>query len=133
MTKISIIVPCYNESEALPIFYSELTKVLQQLPHYRFELLFIDDGSKDTTLQVIRGLAAEDHQVRYISFSRNFGKESAMLAGLQHATGDYVTFMDADLQDPPSLLPEMLDFLQQHPDYDSVATRRVSCKTEPPS
>lgn len=132
MKKVSIIVSCYNESAALPLFYSEISKILDLLPHYRFELIFVNDGSKDNTISIIQELASQDSRVRYISFSRNFGKEAAMLAGLEHASGDLITFMDADLQDPPSLLPEMLDFLEQNPDYDSVATRRVSRKGEPP-
>lgn len=132
MKKVSIIVSCYNESAALPLFYSEISKILDLLPHYRFELIFVNDGSKDNTISIIQELTSQDSRIRYISFSRNFGKEAAMLAGLEHASGDLITFMDADLQDPPSLLPEMLDFLEQNPDYDSVATRRVSRKGEPP-
>lgn len=119
---ISIIVPCFNEQEALPIFYDELSKVLKDMK-VDYEILLIDDGSKDNTLDVIRNLAKDKH-IRYISFSRNFGKESAMYAGFVNAKGDYVAVMDADMQDPPSLLPKMYEILKNE-DYDSVATRRV--------
>ena len=127
---ISIIVPCYNEQEALPIFYSEVTKVLQGMDH-EYELIFVNDGSKDSTLQILRELGTEDIHVRYLSFSRNFGKEAAMYAGFCHAHGDFVAVMDADMQDPPALLPEMMMILESG-EYDSVATRRVSRKGEPP-
>ncbi len=129
MKKISIIVPCYNEEESLPLFYEEITKVMKEMD-YSFELIFVDDGSKDKTLEVIKKLREKDEQVRYVSFSRNFGKESAMLAGLQYSKGDYVTLMDADLQDPPSMLPEMVKYLESE-EYDSVGTRRVNRKGEP--
>ena len=110
--KVSIVVPCYNEEESLPIFYETIVKIAKELKDkVVFEFLFIDDGSKDKTLSVLKDLVKQDKRVRYISFSRNFGKEAAMLAGLEHAKGDYVTIMDADLQDPPSLLAEMCDFL----------------------
>lgn len=132
MKKVSIIIPCYNEAPVLPLFYREISRTLASLSPYQFELLFINDGSKDDTLKIIKDLSKQDRRIRYISFSRNFGKEAALLAGLEHATGDYVAVMDADLQDPPALLPEMLDFLEQNPDYDSTATRRVSRKGEPP-
>ncbi len=128
--KLSIIVPCYNEQEALPIFYNEVSNVLKTM-NYDYELLFIDDGSKDSTLSVLKGIAKDDKAVSYISFSRNFGKESAMYAGFCNATGDYVAVMDADMQDPPSLLPEMMEILEKG-EYDSVATRRVTRKGEPP-
>ena len=105
---ISIVVPMYNEQESLQILYRELNRVTREMGDYDFEYLFVNDGSKDATLQKIRELAAEDERVHYLSFSRNFGKEAALLAGLSYAKGDYVTTMDADLQDPPSLLPEML-------------------------
>lgn len=127
--KISLIIPCYNEEEALPIFYKEVTKVLRHMGH-EYELLFINDGSKDGTLKVLQDLGKNDRNVTYLSFSRNFGKEAAMYAGFCNATGDYVAVMDADMQDPPSLLPEMLDILQTG-EYDSVATRRVDRKGEP--
>ena len=126
---LSIVVPCYNEQDALPIFYREVKQVLSTL-EYTYELLFVDDGSTDNTLSVIKGLAADDPNVLYFSFSRNFGKEAAMYAGLTNAHGDYVAVMDADLQDPPSLLPEMVRILEGG-EYDCVATRRVSRKGEP--
>ena len=126
---LSIVVPCYNEQDALPIFYREVKQVLSTLK-YTYELLFVDDGSTDNTLSVIKGLAADDPNVLYFSFSRNFGKEAAMYAGLTNAHGDYVAVMDADLQDPPSLLPEMVRILEGG-EYDCVATRRVSRKGEP--
>lgn len=130
MKLISIVVPCYNESEVLPMFYREITKVMSELKNYRFELVFVDDGSRDDTLAQLKSMSHSDNRVKYLSFSRNFGKESAMLAGLEHTTGDYVAIMDADCQDPPSLLPEMIPFLNEG--YDCVATRRVSRKGEPP-
>ncbi len=130
--KISIIVPCYNEEEALGLFYEETTHVLfEELPEVDAEFWLIDDGSKDGTLEEMKKLADKDSRVRYISFSRNFGKEAAMYAGLSHATGDFTVIMDADLQDPPALLPEMYRALTEE-GYDSVATRRVTRKGEPP-
>ena len=123
--KISVVVPCYNEEESLPIFYEEIKKVMKQMKKIKFELIFINDGSKDATLDILRSLARNNKKVRYISFSRNFGKEAGILAGLEAATGDYICMMDADLQDPPSLLIEMYDTLQNS-DYDCVATRSVS-------
>ena len=128
--KISIIVPCFNEQDALPIFYNELTLVLQSIK-CEYELLFINDGSKDNTAKVLYYLADKDANVKYLSFSRNFGKEAAMYAGFCNATGDYVAVMDADLQDPPALLPKMIEILNTE-EYDSVATRRVSRIGEPP-
>ncbi len=130
MEKISLIVPCYNEQEVLPLFYEEATKVTSALD-YDYEILLVDDGSKDDTCKIMQDLAQKDAHVKYISFSRNFGKEAAMYAGFCNATGDYVAVLDADLQDPPSLLPDMLDKLKNE-DYDSVATRRVSREGEPP-
>lgn len=127
---ISLIVPCYNEQEALPVFYEEVTKVASKLSQ-DYEIIFIDDGSKDGTLSKLKLLAMEDSHISYISFSRNFGKESAMYAGFCNARGNYVAVMDADMQDPPALLPEMLDILESG-EYDSVATRRVSRNGEPP-
>ena len=131
MSKISVIVPCYNEQEALGFFYDEMNRVMNLMPYAEFELLFIDDGSRDGTLSEMKRLASTDERVKYLSFSRNFGKESAMYAGLKNATGDFVAIMDADLQDPPSLLPEMYKAVTEE-GYDSVATRRVTRKGEPP-
>ncbi len=128
--KISLIIPCYNEEAALPFIYKELVLVSSQLKDYEFEYLFVNDGSSDRTLSILKELAASDPRVNYYSFSRNFGKESAMFAGFCNADGDYVAVMDADLQDPPSLLPQMLEILQTG-EYDSVATRRVSRDGEP--
>ena len=130
--KISIIVPCYNEEEALPIFCGELSRVMREsLPAYDYELLLIDDGSRDGTLPAMRRLAAADGHVRYLSFSRNFGKEAGMYAGLTNADGDLVAVMDADMQDPPALLPEMVKALETEV-FDCVATRRQDRKGEPP-
>ena len=129
-TKISIIVPCYNESGSIPIFYRELTKVTDELDAER-EIIFVDDGSSDDTLFVIKSLDAHDDTVKYISFSRNFGKEAAMFAGLEASTGDYAAIMDADLQDPPSLLKQMYADIQTG-GYDCVATRRSTRSGEPP-
>ncbi len=131
MEKITLIVPCYNEEEVLPLFYQEVTRVAGLMEAYDFEFLFVDDGSRDGTMQVIRSLAQQDERVKYVSFSRNFGKEAAMYAGFTHASGDYVAVMDADLQDPPALLPQMMDAIVNE-GYDSVATRRVTRKGEPP-
>ena len=130
MKKITLIVPCFNEQEALPFFYSEVKNVMEKL-EYEYELLFINDGSKDKTLDILKNFAESDDCVRYISFSRNFGKEAAMYAGFCNAEGDYAAVMDADMQDPPSLLPEMLEIMETG-EYDSVATRRVSRAGEPP-
>ena len=123
---ISLIVPCYNEEKALPSFWAETKAVTDRMDAY-FEFIFVDDGSRDGTLRILRELAASDSRVKYISFSRNFGKESAMYAGFEHARGDYAAVMDADLQDPPSLLPELLRAVTQE-GYDSAATRRVTRK-----
>lgn len=131
MKAVTLIVPCYNEEEALPIFYKAICGVAQKLPEYNVSLLFVNDGSKDGTLKVMKELAAKDERVTYISFSRNFGKEAAMYAGFCNAKGDYVAVMDADMQDPPELLPEMLKILEND-EYDSVATRRVTREGEPP-
>lgn len=125
-----MIVPCYNEEAALPIFYRETTAVMQQLD-CDYEFIFVNDGSKDKTLEILRQLAAKDEKVVYLSFSRNFGKEAGMYAGFCNATGDYVAVMDADMQDPPALLGQMLELLRTG-EYDSVATRRVDRKGEPP-
>lgn len=133
MEKISVIVSCYNEEKALPLFYNEIEKVRKQDFEgiAEFEYIFVNDGSKDKTLQEIKELRKIDNKVRYISFSRNFGKEAAMFAGLEASTGDYVTVMDADLQDPPRLLKEMYNDIKND-GYDIVATRRVTRKGEPP-
>ena len=131
---ISLIVPCYNEEEAMPLFYREASRVAAAMKASHgadFEFIFVDDGSRDGTLRVARELHAKDERVRYISFARNFGKESAIYAGLQASKGDYVAMLDADLQDPPALLPEMLDALLTG-DYDCAATRRTTRQGEPP-
>ena len=130
---ISVVVPCYNEEQALPYFIQEIQIVAAQMRQKQVELeiLLVNDGSRDHTLSLLRDYAKQYENVRYLSFSRNFGKEAAMYAGLEHARGDYVAMMDADMQDPPSLLPEMYEILQTG-EYDSVATRRVSRKGEPP-
>ena len=127
---ISLIIPCYNEQESLPIFYREVTSVARRMES-EYELLFVDDGSKDRTLPILKELAAQDEHVTYFSFSRNFGKEAAMYAGFCNAKGDYIAVMDADMQDPPSLLPQMTAILESW-EYDSVATRRTSRTGEPP-
>ena len=129
MEVISIINPCYNEEDSIPLIYNELKKVSNNMK-YDFEFIFVNDGSIDNSLSVLKKLSAKDKQVKYIHFSRNFGKEAAMYAGLSKSKGDYVTIMDADLQDPPSLLPEMLRLIKEE-GYDSVGTRRVSRKGEP--
>lgn len=129
MEKLSIIVPCYNEEESIPYFYKEVKKIIKKM-HVSLELIFVNDGSRDRTITVIKDLSIKDKDVKYISFSRNFGKEAAMLAGLEYSSGDYVTVMDSDLQDPPSLLPEMLRLIKNE-NYDIVGTRRVTRKGEP--
>ncbi|MBR2294174.1 MAG: glycosyltransferase family 2 protein [Clostridiales bacterium] len=127
---ISLIVPCYNEEEALPFLYNALTDVRTQLSTYDFEFIFINDGSRDKTTEVIKGLAEKDPDVKYTIFSRNFGKESAMYAGLVKSKGDYVAIMDADMQDPPALIPEMVRSLEND-EADIVAARRVTREGEP--
>lgn len=130
MKKISLVVPCYNEQEVIEIFYDEMKKTEKLFENkVKFEIIFVNDGSKDDTLNLMRKLS-KNSDVKYISFSRNFGKEAAMYAGLEASTGDYVAIMDADLQDPPFLLKEMYDILETR-EYDSVATRRVTRKGEP--
>ena len=119
MDKISIIVPCFNEEKTLPLFYEELTKTIHTFENTEFEFLFINDGSSDNTLETIKQLLKEDSRVKYLSFSRNFGKEAAIFAGLEHATGDFITIMDADLQDPPALLKEMYESVTKE-NYDAV-------------
>ncbi len=129
--KISVVVPCYNEQEAIPYFYDEMVRVEKTMPDYDFEIIFVNDGSKDKTMDIILDYAQRDEQVKYIDFSRNFGKEAAIYAGLSNTSGDYAVMMDADLQDPPALLPEMVKAIEEE-GYDSVATRRVTRKGEPP-
>lgn len=126
--KISIIVPCYNEEESLPIFYKEIDKISSQMKSVDFEFLFINDGSRDKTLSILRDMAKKDKRVRYISFSRNFGKEAGMWAGLENANGDYVAIMDADMQDPPSKVKEMYDILSKDKEYDCVGLYTVDHK-----
>ena len=131
MDKISIIIPCFNEEEPLPIYYTEMKKVMDTMKKQPdFELIFVDDGSSDRTYKVMKELHRKDGRCQYLSFSRNFGKEAAIYAGLQNAGGNYAAIMDVDLQDPPSLLPEMYRILKEEP-YDSVATRRSTRKGEP--
>ena len=124
MDKISIIVPCYNEEESLPIFYEVINKETKKIKA-EFEFVFINDGSKDKTIELLKELAKKDKRVKYVSFSRNFGKEAGMLAGLEYASGDYIAIMDADLQDPPELLPEMYSIVKKG-EYDCVATKSTS-------
>ena len=128
---ISIVVPCHNEEEMVPIFHKEITAVSDQLPDAVFELIFVNDGSKDATLAELKRLASLDERVHYLSFSRNFGKEAAMVAGLRHATGNYVAVMDADLQDPPAMLVEMVALIRTG-EYDCIGTKRLDRKGEPP-
>ncbi|MDY4210357.1 MAG: glycosyltransferase family 2 protein [Treponema sp.] len=128
---ISIVVPCFNEEEAIPIFYEETIKVLKSMYLDSYEFVFVDDGSKDRTLEVLHELNKKDTSVHFVSFSRNFGKEAGLYAGLSKANGKYVAVMDVDLQDPPSLLPEMLEAIQKE-GYDCAATRRSTRKNEPP-
>ena len=127
---ISIIIPCFNEEASLPLFYAEMEKIKQQIKE-GFEYIFVNDGSKDRTLQVLRDLNQTDRNVHYLSFSRNFGKEAALYAGLQHATGDDVTVMDVDLQDPPALLIQMKNMLDENAELDCVGTRRTTREGEP--
>lgn len=128
---ISVIVPCFNEEDALPYFYKAFKETAREMAGVPFELIFVDDGSRDDTLSIMKELAEKDEDVRWISFSRNFGKEAAVLAGMRAAKGDYVCLMDADLQHPPALLPEMYRAVTEE-GYDSAATRRVTRKGEPP-
>ena len=128
---ISIIVPCHNEEEMVPIVHKEIAAVSEQIPDAAFELIFVNDGSKDATLAELKRLAALDERVHYLSFSRNFGKEAAMVAGLRHATGNYVAVMDADLQDPPAMLVEMVALIRTG-EYDCIGTKRLDRKGEPP-
>ncbi len=128
MKKITIIIPAYNEEESLPLLYERLEKLMNEIKNYEIEVLFINDGSKDKTIQIIKELRQKDKRISYVDFSRNFGKEIAMLAGLDYATGDAVIFMDADLQDPPELIPELIKYWEQG--YDDVYARRSSRKGE---
>lgn len=130
MEKLSIVVPCYNEEATIPIFYRTVEKIRNQI-NAEVEYCFIDDGSKDKTLSILRDLNKKSDAVHYISFSRNFGKEAALYAGLKMAKGDYVVTMDVDLQDPPALLPKMWNILHES-DYDCVATRRITRRGDPP-
>lgn len=132
MDIVSLVVPCYNEEKALPFFYKEIYKIAAQMQGFQFELIFVDDGSKDRTLEICKELKLLDERVHYLSFSRNFGKEAALYAGLKAATGDYIAVMDADLQDPPELLKDMLSILQNEEQIDCVATRRTTRRGEPP-
>ena len=130
MDKISVVVPCYNEEEALPVYYKEMCRVMDEMKDVVFELIFVDDGSSDATLGIMKDLNEKDSRCRYLSFSRNFGKEAAIYAGLKASEGDYVALMDVDLQDPPTLLPEMYEILQED-GYDNVATKRATRTGEP--
>ena len=130
MEKISIVVPCYNEEKAIPLFYEETEKTLKEFNDTEFEYIFVDDGSNDKTMEVLKNLKEKDNKVKYISFSRNFGKEAAIYAGLEHTSGNIVTLMDADLQDPPHLLKDMYKAIKEE-GFDAVGTRRVSRKGEP--
>jgi len=128
---ISVVVPCYNEQGALPFYYDKMKEVMALLPELSFEIIIVDDGSTDGTLETAKQLAKSDDRIRYISFSRNFGKEAAMYAGLKNASGKYTAIMDADLQDPPEMLPKMYRVITEE-GYDAVGTRRVTRKGEPP-
>lgn len=133
MSKISVVIPCFNEEKSLPDFFECISEVSVGMPQQNFEFIYVDDGSADCTLSLIKEAAHKDVRIKYISLSRNFGKEAAMFAGLEKAVGDYVAIMDADLQDPPSMLPEMVALLTQDDrKYDCVATRRVNRDGEPP-
>ena len=128
---LSVVVACYNEEEALPFFYKEINNVTKKMKELDFEFIFVNDGSHDKTLEVLKEFRKKDKRVRFVSFSRNFGKEAAMLAGLEYSSGDYITLMDADLQDPPAILPDMYNLIVNE-GYDCVGTRRVTRKGEPP-
>ncbi len=128
MKKISIIIPAYNEEESLPLLYDRLKDLMEKMNNYEFEILFVNDGSKDKTIEIIKDLRSKDERVSYVDFSRNFGKEIAMIAGLDYATGDCVVFMDADLQDPPELIPELVKYWEEG--YDDVYAKRRSRKGE---
>ena len=128
MKKISIIIPAYNEEESLPMLRDRIEKLMDSMKNYEFEILFVNDGSKDRTIEIIKKMREEDTRFNYVDFSRNFGKEIAMIAGLDYATGDCVIFMDADLQDPPELIPELVKYWEQG--YDDVYAKRRSRKGE---
>lgn len=128
MKKISIIIPAYNEEDSLPILYDRMKKLMENMKDYEFEILFVNDGSKDKTIQIIKEMREKDNRICYVDFSRNFGKEIAMIAGLDYATGDCVIFMDADLQDPPELIPELVKYWEEG--YDDVYAKRRSRKGE---
>jgi len=128
---LSIVVPCYNEEDAIPFFIDEICNVLSNMESVDYEIIFVDDGSRDATLEVLRRFSESNSQVRWVSLSRNFGKEAALIAGLKEAKGDFTAVIDVDLQDPPGLLPEMYDAIVNE-GYDCVATRRVTRKGEPP-
>ena len=128
MKKITIIIPAYNEEESLPILYERIKKLMDDMKNYEFEILFVNDGSKDKTIEIIKQLRKEDKRICYVDFSRNFGKEIAMIAGLDYATGDCVIFMDADLQDPPEVVPELVKYWEEG--YDDVYAKRKSRKGE---
>ena len=128
MKKISIIIPAYNEEESLPILYERIENLMENMKNYEFEILFVNDGSKDKTIKIIKEMREKDSRICYVDFSRNFGKEIAMIAGLDYATGDCVIFMDADLQDPPELIPELVKYWEQG--YDDVYAKRRSRKGE---
>ena len=128
---LSVVVACYNEEEALPFFYKEINNVTKKMKELDFEFIFVNDGSHDKTLEVLKEFRKKDKRVRFVSFSRNFGKEAAMFAGLEYSCGDYITLMDADLQDPPAILPDMYNLIVNE-GYDCVGTRRVTRKGEPP-
>lgn len=130
MDKITIIVPCYNEEEALPIYYKEMKNVMQEMRGVQFELIFVDDGSSDSTLKIMKALNRKDPRCQYLSFSRNFGKEAAIYAGLKNASGEFAAIMDVDLQAPPRMLHKMDQILKEG-DYDSVATKRSTRTGEP--
>ncbi|MDR3063362.1 MAG: glycosyltransferase family 2 protein [Methanobrevibacter sp.] len=131
MALLSIVVPCFNEEDMIPLFYAEINSlILNELNSYDCELIFVDDGSVDTTLNIIKNLSSKNNNIKFVSFSRNFGKESAIYAGLQYSKGDYIVLMDVDLQDPPSLLPTMILTLESE-EYDSVGCKRSSRKGEP--
>ena len=129
MKKCSVVVPCYNEEETIPIFYKEIQKYIVNIPQLEFEFIFVDDGSKDASLQEMKALAAKDKRVKYISFSRNFGKEAGLFSGFEGTTGDYIVTMDVDLQDPPYLLEKMYQAVAEE-GYDCAATRRTNRKGE---